>query len=308
MQNYPCFMNLYKRENTRALHFFVKLFSRLVHVGYRANTTRIHQTCAYPPGYGKKKEIPYENISRRRSETRVVAAYGFALGCSEGEVRTVWKWWKSFLRHCQPPPVRITSLSPSPVPQPRLSPPRRRVPKNLEPRSLSIHLNIIISFRASSVFRASSFLFLSLLSRSLASRRPNRAIRAQEFDLPVFPLVKTTFRPFPAPGTDPPASVTGTLHLPEHHHLRINRVWKINVPRGDLWGGEDASARVGQRKGEKEGQNGTHAEVPVSHVNEIQGIFCRGWDSLLERASDAAFEKLLDNKRDNDQSIGCVRI
>lgn len=60
---------------------------------YRANTARIRRLVriAYLPGYGKKKEIPYENISRRRSETRVVAAYGFALGCSEGEVRTVWK-------------------------------------------------------------------------------------------------------------------------------------------------------------------------------------------------------------------------
>jgi len=58
------------------------------------------------PGY-RKKEIPYENV-HGKGETRVTA-YGFALSYSEGEVRMVWKWWKSFLRHCQsPPPVRIT--------------------------------------------------------------------------------------------------------------------------------------------------------------------------------------------------------
>lgn len=121
MQKYPCFTNLYKRENTRALYFFVKLFSRLAFTldieRIRAGYTRLVRT-TYPPGYGEKKKIPYENISRRRSETRVVAAYGFALGCSEGEVRTVWKWWKSFLRHCQPPPV-------SALPPPYLPPPSR---------------------------------------------------------------------------------------------------------------------------------------------------------------------------------------
>lgn len=46
--------------------------------------------------------------------------------------------------------------------------------------------------------------------------------------------------------------------------------------------------RVGQRwKGEKEGQNGIHAEVPVSRVNEIRGIFCRGCDSLLKSKREA---------------------
>lgn len=63
---------------------------------------------------------------------------------------------------------------------------------------------------------------------------------------------------------------------------------------------------MGQRKGEKEGQNGTHAEVPVSHVNEIRGIFLPRVQFLAGKR-DAAFEKSLDNRRDNNQSTGCVK-
>lgn len=55
----------------------------------------------------RKRDPLWGHNAGWKSETRM-AAYGFAPACSEGEVRTVWKWWKSFLRHCQPPPVRIT--------------------------------------------------------------------------------------------------------------------------------------------------------------------------------------------------------
>lgn len=120
----------------------------------------------------------------------------------------------------------------------------------------ALSILILLFHSASSVFRASSFPFLSFslppistpsisFSLSFSSRRPNRAIRAREFDLLVSPLCEIHLPSFPALGTDLPAPVTGTLHLPEHHHLRINRVWKINAARGDLRGGESASASAG---------------------------------------------------------------
>lgn len=72
---------------------------------------------------------------------------------------------------------------------------------------LSIHLNIIISFRE---LGFQDILVSHFSSFSPASRRPNRAIRAREFDLPVSSsLIKTAFRPSPLPGPiHPPPSPT----------------------------------------------------------------------------------------------------
>ena len=147
---------------------------------------------------------------RGKSETRVTA-YGFALSYSEGEVRMVWKWWKSFLRHCQPPPLPST-VSSSSASRGHIFPLRRHAYRRTwGPLSILI----LLFHSASSVFRASPSSFFPLLF-SLSLVRPNRAIRAREFDLPVsphpYPLAKTTFRsslssgliyppPSPAPST-----------------------------------------------------------------------------------------------------------
>jgi len=93
----------------------------------------------------------------------------------EGEVRTVWKWWKSFLRHCQPPPVlpcfpltsHVTSSSPFVAVYRRTWGLALRSP----PHSLSLSILILLFHSASSVFRASPFLFFPFslsLSLSLA--------------------------------------------------------------------------------------------------------------------------------------------
>lgn len=104
---------------------------------------------------------------------------------------------------------------------------------------LALSILILLFHSASSVFRASSSSFfpvffpLSLLDDLIVRS-------ARESSISLFPpLRKPPSPPFPVPGTDLSAPrVTGTLHLPEHHHLRINRVWKINASRGDLRGRE----------------------------------------------------------------------
>lgn len=110
---------------------------------------------------------------------------------------------------------------------------RRRVPKNLGPRS--IHLNIIISFRELGFQGILVFLFSLFFSLSLLDDLIVRS--ARESSISLFPPLRKPPSALLCPrdrSTRPP--VTGTLHLPEHHHLRINKVWKINAPRGDLRG------------------------------------------------------------------------
>lgn len=170
----------------------------------------------------------------------------------------------------------------------------------------ALSILILLFHSASSVFRASSFPFFSRslsslppvrplfpppplrscssFSFSLSSRRPNRAIRAREFDLLVSPLCEIHLPSFPALRTDLPAPVTGTLHLPEHHHLRINRVWKINAARGDPRGGESASASAGgitveREKGRAQWYPCGGPGVPCQRDTRV--FFCRGYDSLF---------------------------
>lgn len=97
-------------------------------------------------------------------------------------------------RSILPPPPFLFSLS-SP-PRGHIFSLRRRVPKNLGPRS--IHLNIIISFRELG-FQGILVFFFSRLFLSFATRRPNRAIRAREFDVSLFPPLRKPPSALPCP-------------------------------------------------------------------------------------------------------------
>ena len=118
-----------------------------------------------------------------------------------------------------------------------------------------IHLNIIISFREP-VFQRHLSLSLSLplyliffLSSSLPSLSPDLIVRVRVRP-PRSLHGENHLPPLPSPGTNPPPS-GDTLHLPEHHHLRINRVWKINAPRGDPEGLSVERKRGKKKKKEK---------------------------------------------------------
>lgn len=78
---------------------------------------------------------------------------------------------------------------------------------------LALSILILLFHSASSVFRVSSSSFFPRLFLSFATRQPNRAIRAQEFDLSVSPLAKTTFRPSLSPGPiyPPPSPAPSTF-------------------------------------------------------------------------------------------------
>lgn len=148
------------------------------------------------------------------------------------------------MRHCQPLSPIPSLLSSSPT-------------EELAPSPLSIL--ILLFHSASPFFRDSLSLSLPLyliffLSSSLPSLSPDLIVRVRVRP-PRSLHGENHLPPLPSPGTNPPPS-GDTLHLPEHHHLRINRVWKINAPRGDPEG-LSVERKRGKKKKRKKGKEET---------------------------------------------------
>ena len=146
-----------------------------------------------------------------------------------------------------------------------------------------IHLNIIISFREP-VFQRhlslspSPFLFISssFSPPSLPSLSPDLIVRVRVRP-PRSLHGENHLPPLPSPGTNPPPS-GDTLHLPEHHHLRINRVWKINAPRGDPEG-----LSVERKRGKKKKRKKEKEETQMVSISTARLRLCQQAVRLLMR-------------------------